>query len=88
MVSFELSAYLDIPLVVRDAEYAKQKNIIVKKREFNTLQGKKSLYILRYDKEFINFSNINTLGLFRSVITAPTRRLSRSPMLALKKAAR
>jgi len=79
MVSFELSAYLDIPLVVRDAEYAKQKNIIVKKRDFNTLQGKKSLYILRYDKEFINFSNINTLGLFRSVITDGEKILSFSP---------
>ena len=79
MVSFELSAYLDISLVVRDAEYAKQKNIIVKRWDFNTAQERKSLYILCYDKESLHFANIQTLGLFRSVITDGEKILSFSP---------
>ena len=79
MVSFDLSVYLDIKQVVRDTEYAKQKNIIVKKCDFNTLEGIKSLYLLRYDKKYLNYNNIKTLGLFRSVITDGTKIVSFSP---------
>ena len=59
-MSFNLGVYADIKKVITNPDYAKSKHLIVK--EF----GK--IFIIKYDKIYLNINNINTLGLFRSVI--------------------
>ena len=71
MATFELTSYVDIPLLIRDIEYAKSKHLIVKKHE--------NLYIIKYIKSDLTPANIQSLGLFRSVITDGVRILSFSP---------
>ena len=60
MATFILTSYADIPRVVKDSEYAKSKNLIVKKHQ--------DLYIIKYVKSALVEDNIRTLGLFRSVV--------------------
>lgn len=59
-MSINLNIYADIQRVITNPEYAKNKHLIVK--EF----GK--VFIIKYDKIYLNINNINTLGLFRSII--------------------
>lgn len=60
MATYELGKNIDLHEVANNPEYAKQKHIKVKQQN--------ELTILRYDKQFLRLDNINTLGLFRSVI--------------------
>ena len=53
-------SYANILKLINDKDYAKNKHIIVKKME--------NLIILKYDKKMLNLNNVNTLGLFRSII--------------------
>ena len=64
-MSYNLSSYADITKVVNDESYAKNMHIKVKKVDIN----EKPLYMLNYDRSKITKENVNTLGLFRSVIT-------------------
>lgn len=56
----DLSKYADLKKVVSDKEYAHSKHLIVK--EF----GK--LFVVKYDKTYLNINNLDSLGLFRSLI--------------------
>ncbi len=51
--------------------YAKLKNIMVKQQN--------NLFILKYNKYALNEENVNTLGLFRSVVTDGSSLLAFSP---------
>lgn len=59
-MSFILEDYLDIKKAISEPDYANSKHLIIKPF------GK--LFIIKYDKVYLNINNINTLGLFRSVI--------------------
>ena len=52
--------YADLAKLVTDKVYAEDKHIIVKQMDH--------LYVLKYDKSKLTTENINTLGLFRSII--------------------
>jgi hypothetical protein len=62
-MSYNLTSYADITKVINDKTYALDKHINVKKMKDH------ELYILNYDRSKITKENVNTLGLFRSVIT-------------------
>ena len=71
MAKYNLQTYVDIPQLVEDQKYAKTKGLKVKK------QGE--LYIIKYDKRFLHEKNLDTLGLFRSIITDGKKLISFSP---------
>ena len=71
MAKYNLQTYVDIPQLVEDQKYAKTKGLKVKK------QG--DLYIIKYDKRFLHEKNLDTLGLFRSIITDGKKLISFSP---------
>ena len=71
----DLSEYANINQVINDAEYAKIKNLKV--------YEKNGLYLIKYKKKFITEENVNTLGLFRSIITDGNRILSIAPPKSL-----
>ena len=58
--SYKPSSYADLSKLVNNSEYAKQKNINVKKIDH--------LFVLKYNKSKLTTENVNTLGLFRSII--------------------
>jgi hypothetical protein len=58
--SYKPSSYADLSKLVTNSEYAKQKNINVKKIDH--------LFVLKYNKSKLTTENVNTLGLFRSII--------------------
>ena len=60
MASYDLGKNINLHEVVNNPEYAKQKHIKVKRQD--------GLCILKYDKQQLRLDNIDTLGLFRSVI--------------------
>ncbi len=66
-----LQDYANIKNVIDDPEYAKTKNLKV--------YEKNGLYLIKYKKEFITNENVNTLGLFRSIITDGNKLLSVAP---------
>lgn len=49
------------------------------KRLISEEKEKNTRYIIRYNKEYVNFDNMNTLGLFRSIVTDTKRIISFSP---------
>ena len=59
-MSFQLNDIVDLKKAVSNIEYANSKQLIVKNF------GK--LFIVKYNKIYLNINNIKTLGLFRSVI--------------------
>jgi hypothetical protein len=71
MSAYDLTTYADVAKLVTDKNYAKSKNIMVKKQN--------DLYVLKYSKYGLNNENIGTLGLFRSVITDGKSLLAFSP---------
>ena len=71
MSVYDLTTYADVAKLVTDKNYAKSKNIMVKKQN--------DLYVLKYSKYGLNNENIGTLGLFRSVITDGKSLLAFSP---------
>ena len=71
MAKYNLQTYVDIPQLVEDQKYAKMKGLKVKK------QGE--LYIIKYNKLFLQKNNLDTLGLFRSIITDGKKLISFSP---------
>ena len=77
---YDLSSYCDITKVVSDQLYAVDKGIKVKKVTIDD----KTLYMLNYIKSKLTPSNVNSLGLFRSVITDGINVLSFSPPKANK----
>lgn len=64
-MKYDLTSYIDITKVVSDEGYAKDMFINVKKVIIND----SPIYMLNYMKDKITKENVNTLGLFRSVIT-------------------
>ena len=68
---YNLNDYADINKLINDKDYAKTKYINVKKVN--------NLYLMKYDKNYINNNNIDTLGLFRSVICDDEKIVSFSP---------
>ena len=58
--SYKLNEIFDIKKLLTDENYRKESNILVSQ------QG--VLYVLKYDRKMLNENNLNTLGLFRSVI--------------------
>jgi hypothetical protein len=58
------TTYADLYKVINDKTYATEKYLIVKKFNLTTHE----LYIVKYNKNFLNHDNIKTLGLFRSII--------------------
>ena len=58
--SYKLNDIFDIKKLLIDENYRKESNILVSQ------QG--VLYVLKYDRKMLNENNLNTLGLFRSVI--------------------
>ena len=71
MAKYNLQSYADISQLLQDDNYAKTKGVKVKK------QG--DLYILKYNKQFLQKDNLNTLGLFRSIITDGNKLIAFSP---------
>ena len=71
MVHYNLTCYADIPRLVSDKAYAKSKNLLVKKQN--------DIFIIKYDKYHLNPDNLQSLGLFRSVITDGNKLLAFSP---------
>ncbi len=71
----DLNDYADITQLIKDPEYAKTKNLKV--------YEKNGLYLIKYIKKFITDENVNTLGLFRSVITDGNKLLSVAPPKSL-----
>lgn len=63
-MTFSLSEYANISKIITDEQYAKEKYLNVKKISLPNNE----LFIIRYNKTFLNNENIHTLGLFRSVI--------------------
>lgn len=59
-MSYQLNDYVNLKKLIDDNDYAKEKHLIVK--EYG------NLYLIKYDKSFLNINNYETLGLFRSVI--------------------
>ena len=59
-MSYKPNDYADILKLINDNNYAKSKDIIVKRFEH--------LYVLKYVKSQLTTENINSLGLFRSII--------------------
>ena len=59
-MSYDLNKYADLKRIVKDNDYAKEKNLIVKENG--------NLYLVKYDKSYLNINNYDTLGLFRSLI--------------------
>lgn len=68
---YELYKYVDFQKLLNDNEYAESKSLKVKK--YNGLN------LIKYDKKKLNWDNISTLGLFRSVICNDEKILSFSP---------
>ena len=58
--SYKPSSYADLSKLVSNSEYAKQKNINVKKMDH--------LFVLKYNKSKLTTENVKTYGLFRSII--------------------
>jgi len=75
MAFHDLTIHADMPRLVLDDAYAKSKNIMVKKQN--------GLFILKYNKYGLNDKNINSLGLFRSIITDGSSLLAFSPPKSL-----
>lgn len=72
MINFhDLTIYADVKRLVEDNVYAKFKNIMVKQQN--------NLFILKYNKCALNEKNVNTLGLFRSVVTDGSSLLAFNP---------
>ena len=71
MTFHDLTTHADISRLVLDDVYAKSQNIMVKKQN--------GLFVLKYNKFALNEKNINTLGLFRSVVTDGSSLLAFSP---------
>lgn len=59
-VSYNPTTYADILKLINDNNYAESKSILVKKFEH--------LYVLKYVKSKLTTENINSLGLFRSIV--------------------
>ena len=59
-LSYSPTNYADISKLISDNNYAESKNILVKRFEH--------LYVLKYVKSKLTTENIDTLGLFRSII--------------------
>jgi len=59
-MSYDLNSYADLLRLTEDREYSQEKFIKVKKYDH--------LFVLKYDKSKLTNENVNTLGLFRSVI--------------------
>ena len=75
MAFHDLTIHADMPRLVLDDAYAKSKNIMVKKQN--------GLFILKYNKYGLNDKNINSLGLFRSIVTDGSSLLAFSPPKSL-----
>jgi hypothetical protein len=58
--NFQPNKYADISKLIKDNKYANDKFITVKKMDH--------LYVLKYVKNQLTTENINSLGLFRSII--------------------
>ena len=71
MAFHDLTIYADLSRLVLDDTYAKSKNIMVKKQN--------ELFVLKYNKYGLNEENINSLGLFRSIVTDGSSLLAFSP---------
>jgi len=71
MAFHDLTIYADLSRLVLDDAYAKSKNIMVKKQN--------ELFVLKYNKYGLNEENINSLGLFRSIVTDGSSLLAFSP---------
>ena len=63
-MKYSPSKYADLTRVINDKNYADEKHLIVKKNNL----PENDLFIIQYNKTFLNDENINTLGLFRSII--------------------
>ena len=59
-MAYILNNYADLLRLTTDKQYANEKFIKVKKQDH--------LFILKYDKSKLSTQNINSLGLFRSVV--------------------
>jgi hypothetical protein len=59
-MSYRLNDYADFKKIIVNNDYAKEKHLIVKNYG--------NLYLIKYDKSFLNINNYESLGLFRSVI--------------------
>jgi len=71
-IVYDLSGYADISRLVTDKSYSDSKSLKVKHQpqvDGQSVEKFHSLYVIKYDKRFLNASNYGTLGLWRSVIT-------------------
>jgi hypothetical protein len=59
-MSYRLNDYVDFKKIIINNDYAKEKHLIIKNYG--------NLYLIKYDKSFLNINNYESLGLFRSVI--------------------
>jgi hypothetical protein len=66
---FRLENYANIRRVIQDNTYATSKHLIVKKQTISQSDELPTYaYIIKYNKQFIDETNVCTLGLFRSII--------------------
>jgi len=71
MTHYNLTGYADIARITTDKAYAKSKSLLVKKQN--------DLYVIKYDKTQLNKDNLQSLGLFRSIVTDGQKLLAFSP---------
>ena len=73
--SFDLSNYFDFSRL-DDVDYIKSKGIILKEKD--------GFKILKYNRDYLNTTNINSLGLFRSVVVKDCKVISFAPPKSCK----
>ena len=77
---YDLTSYCDITKVINDNLYATDKGIKVKQVNCDD----KKLYMLNYIRSKLTEGNVDSLGLFRSVITDGINILCFSPPKSIK----
>ena len=76
---YDLNLYVDFPRVIADDAYAAEKHLTVKKRKSVENSESNTLFLIQYIKHKLNYSNITSLGQFRSVITDGTKIIAFAP---------
>jgi len=76
---YDLNLYVDFSRIIADNAYATEKHLTVKKQKSVENSESNTLFLIQYIKHNLNYSNITSLGQFRSVITDGTKIISFAP---------
>jgi len=77
-VILPLGSYANLTRLTEDPAYARRKHLLVKEIPSDAAD-KESLYLIQYDKRFLDINNTATLGMFRSVVVYRSEILSLAP---------